>query len=254
VVAGATYDRIGRAYGEARGEDARIAAAIERGLGEARSVVNVGAGTGSYEPRDREVTAVEPSTVMIEQRPAGAAPVIQASAEALPLDDDSFDAAMTIFSDHHWEERGVGLRELRRVARERVVLVNADPSLIGDFWLARDYLPGFARIAPERYRERGFWEAELRELLGEVEIEPIPVSADCTDGFCGAWWHRPEAYLDPAVRAGTSVFQVLPEEEVRAAIEQLRRDLADGTWARRNAELLEREETDLGLRLVVARL
>jgi hypothetical protein len=134
------------------------------------------------------------------------------------------------------------------------VLVNADPSMIGDFWLARDYLPGFARIAPERYREPGYWEAELRELLGEVEFAPIPVSADCTDGFCGAWWRRPEAYLDPAVRNGISVFQLLPEEEVRAAIEQLRRDLADGTWVRRYAELLERQEIDLGLRVVVGRL
>lgn len=254
MVAGATYDRIGRTYGEARREDPRIAAAVERGLGRAWSVVNVGAGTGSYEPRDREVTAIEPSAVMIAQRPAGAAPVIQASAEALPFADDSFDAAMAIFSDHHWEERAAGLRELRRVARDRVVLVNADTALIGDFWLARDYLPAFARIAPEPYRERGYWEAELRELLGEVEFAPIPIPADCTDGFCGAWWRRPEAYLDPAVRAGISVFQVLPEEEVNVALEQLRRDLADGTWVRRNAELLDREELDVGLRLVVARL
>jgi SAM-dependent methyltransferase len=200
------------------------------------------------------VTAVEPSAVMIGQRPVGAVPVIQASAEALPLDDDSFDAAMAIFSDHHWERRAEGIRELRRVARERVVLVNADPALIGDFWLARDYLPGFARIAPEPYWERGYWEAELRDLLGEVEFEPIPITADCTDGFCGAWWRRPEAYLDPAVRAGISVFQMLPEEEVRAALERLGRDLADGTWARRNADLLECEELDLGIRLVVARL
>jgi ubiquinone/menaquinone biosynthesis C-methylase UbiE len=254
AVMGAKYDRIGRTYGKARGEDARIAASVARGLGGSRSVVNVGAGTGSYEPRDREVTAVEPSTVMIEQRPAGTAPVIQASAEALPLGDDSFDAAMATFSDHHWERRPTGLREMRRVARERVVLVNADPALIGDFWLARDYLPGFARIAPEPYREAGYWEAELRELLGEVEFAPIPISADCTDGFCGAWWRRPEAYLDPAVRAGISVFQLLPEEEVNPALEQLRRDLADDTWARRNAEILECEEIDLGIRLVVARV
>lgn len=152
---GSRYDRIGRGYGAARREDPLIAAAVGRGLGTARSVVNVGAGTGSYEPRGREVTAVEPSAVMIAQRPAGSAPVIQASAEALPLGDDSFDAAMAIFSDHHWEDRAAGMRELRRVARERVVLINADPALIGDFWLARDYLPGFARIAPEPYREHG---------------------------------------------------------------------------------------------------
>ncbi|HKZ15738.1 MAG TPA: methyltransferase domain-containing protein [Solirubrobacterales bacterium] len=250
----ARYDRIGRGYGAARGEDPLIAAAIERGLGAARTVANVGAGTGSYESADREVTAIEPSAVMIAQRPAGSAPVIQAAAEALPLDDDSVDAAMAIFSDHHWEHRAVGLRELRRVARDRVVMVNADPALIGDFWLARDYLPGFARIAPQPYREHGYWATELRELLGEVEIEPIPVSAECGDGFCGSWWRRPEAYLDESVRAGISVFQVLPEDAVRAALEQLRRDLDDGTWARRNADLLELEEIDLGIRLVVARV
>jgi SAM-dependent methyltransferase len=187
-----------------------------RGLGPARSVVNVGAGTGSYEPGDREVTAVEPSAVMIAQRPEGRAPVVQATAEALPLEDDSVDAAMAIFTDHHWEDRTAGLRELRRVARERVVMVNADPATIGDFWLARQYMPGFARIAPERYREPGYWAAELGELLGEVEIVPIPITADCQDGFLGSWWRRPEALLDPVVQAGNSVLQVLPEEEVRA--------------------------------------
>jgi hypothetical protein len=167
--------------------------------------------------------------------------VPQASAEALPLGDDSVDAAMAIFSDHHWEDRAAGMRELRRIARERVVLINADPALIGDFWLARDYLPGFARIAPEPYRERGYWAAELRELLGEVEIEPITISADCRDGFCGSWWRRPEAYFDESVPVGISVFQVLPEAEVREGLARLRADLDDGTWARRNAELLERE-------------
>jgi SAM-dependent methyltransferase len=251
---GSRYDRIGRGYGAARREDPRIAAAIERGLGAARSVVNVGAGTGSYEPGDREVTAVEPSAVMIAQLPAGSAPVLQASAEALPFGDDSVDAAMAIFSDHHWEDRVAGMRELRRIARERVVLINADPALIGDFWLARDYLPGFARIAPETYRERGFWAAELGDLLGAVEIEPIMISADCRDGFCGSWWRRPEAYFDESVRVGISVFQLLPEAEVREGLERLRADLDDGTWARRNAELLDREETDLGIRLAVARL
>ncbi len=217
-------------------------------------MINVGAGTGSYEPREREVTAVEPAAVMIAQRPAGSAPVIQASAEALPFGDDSVDAAMAVVSDHHWEDRAAGLRELRRVARDRVVLVNVDPATIADFWLTRDYLTGFGRLVPERYREAGHWETELRELLGEVEIEPIPLGADCADGLLVAWWRRPEAFLDPAVRAGISVFQLLPEEEVADALARLRSDLLDGTWARRNADLVDREEMDVGLRLVVARL
>jgi SAM-dependent methyltransferase len=250
----AKYDRIGRGYAAARREDPRIAAAIGRGLGVARSVVNVGAGPGSYEPGDREVTAVEPSAVMIAQRPPGSAPVIEATAEALPFADDSFDAAMAIVSDHHWDDRAKGLREMRRVARDRVVLVNVDPAANADLWVVRDYLRGFVDLVPDPYRSPGHWERELRELLGgEVEITSIPVSHDCRDGFMFAYWRRPEAYLDPAVRVGISVFQLLPEEEVHEALDRLRRDLADGTWARRNADLLEREELDVGLRLVVAR-
>ena len=183
------------------------------------------------------------------------APVIQATAEALPFADDSFDAAMAIISDHHWTDRAAGMRELRRVARDRVVLVNVDPAANADFWLLRDYLPGFFDLVPEPYRRPGPWGEELRALLGgEVEVEPVPVPHDCRDGFMFAYWRRPEAYLDPAVRDGISVFRLLPEEEVRTAIERLRRDLDDGTWARRNAGLLEREELDVGLRLVVARL
>jgi SAM-dependent methyltransferase len=200
------------------------------------------------------VTAVEPSAVMIAQRPAGSAPVVRAAAEDLPLADDSVDAAMAIVSDHHWADRAARMREMRRVARERILIVNVDPATIADFWLTRDYLPGFVELVPEPYREPGHWAAELRELLGEVEIEPIPLAADCRDGLCVGYWRRPEAYLDETVRAGISVFHLVPEEEVREAVERLRRDLDDGTWARRNADVLGREEMDLGLRLAVARL
>jgi SAM-dependent methyltransferase len=248
----ASYDRLGRGYTARRGTEPRIAAAVEAALGDARSVVNVGAGTGSYEPAGREVVAVEPSAVMIAQRPEGRAPAIQASAEALPLEDDSVDAAMAIFTDHHWSDRAAGMRELRRVARERVVLVNIDPTWTGSFWLIRDYLPSFIDLVPEPYREHGYWEAELAGLLGEIEVTPIPISHDCRDGFLQAYWRRPEAYLDQAVQASISTFHVLPERDIAAALSQLRADLADGTWAQRNADLLDRDELDLGLRLVVA--
>jgi SAM-dependent methyltransferase len=247
----AKYDRLGRGYAARRATDPRIAAAIEQALGGARSVVNVGAGTGSYEPADREVIAVEPSAVMIAQRPAGSAPAVQASAEALPFDDDSVDAAMAIFTDHHWSDRAAGMREMLRVARERVVVVNVDPAWNGRFWLTRDYLPSFLDLVPEPYRESGFWRDELAEILGDLEIRPVPVSHDCRDGFFQAYWRRPEAYLDEAVRKGISVFHVLPEDEVDAAIEQLRADLDDGTWEARNAELLDLTEMDIGLRLAV---
>lgn len=249
----ASYDRLGQGYSARRATDPRIAAAIEEALGDARSVVNVGAGTGSYEPAGREVIAVEPSAVMIAQRPAGSGPAIQAVAEALPLDDDSVDAAMAIFTDHHWSERAAGMRELRRVARRRVLVLNVDPAWTERFWLVRDYLPSFVDLIPEPYRENGYWESELRNLLGEIEIRPIPIPHDCRDGFFAAYWRRPEAFLDEVVRNSISVFHLLPAAQVDAAIDRLRADLRDGTWEARNAELSAATELDLGLRLVVAR-
>jgi SAM-dependent methyltransferase len=253
-VAGASYDRLGRGYAAGRGTDPRIAAAIDAALGDARTVLNVGAGTGSYEPAGREVIAVEPSAVMIAQRLAGGAPAVQASAEGLPFDDDSFDAAMAIVSDHHWSDRAAGMREMLRVARKRVLLVNMDPALSERFWLTRDYLPCFMSLVPTPYREPGYWRAELEGLLGELEIEPIPVPHDCRDGFYQAYWRRPEAYLEETVRNSTSVFHLLPGEEVDAAIDQLRRDLDSGAWATKNADLLELPALDLGLRLAVTSL
>lgn len=248
----ATYDELGRGYSAARRTDPRIAAHIEAALGEARTVLNVGAGTGSYEPGSRELTAVEPSAVMIAQRPEGAAPVIQAGAEALPFEDDSFDVAMAIISDHHWRDREAGLAEMRRVARDRVLLLNADPAAAGRFWLTRDYLDNLDGLVTSRYREEGFWRDELQSSLGEVELRPVPVPHDCVDGFYQAFWRRPGAYLDPRVRDGTSVFRMLPRARVDSAIRQLSRDLSDGTWEARYGDLLQQSELDVGLRLVVA--
>ena len=243
---GALYDRIGRTYTATRRENPRLAAAIHAGLGDALTVVNVGAGTGSYEPRDRKVVAIEPSPVMIAQRPPDAAPAVIAFAEDLPLADDSVDAAMAVLSDHHWRDRAQGLREMRRVARRRAVVFQHDPQVGARFWLVRDYLPTFARRL-ERKRL-----AELMRPLGDVEIRTLPIPHDCADGFLGAFWRRPHAYLDPAVRAGISVFALLPEDEVEAAVGRLRADLESGAWERRNAEILEREELDLGFRVIVA--
>jgi SAM-dependent methyltransferase len=248
----ATYDELGRGYSTARRTDSRIAAHVEAALGEARTVLNVGAGTGSYEPGSRELTAVEPSAVMIAQRPEGAAPVIQASAEALPFEDDSFDVAMAIISDHHWRDREAGLAEMRRVARDRVLLLNADPAAAGRFWLTRDYLDNLDGLITSRHREEGSWRDELQASLGEVELRPVPVPHDCVDGFYQAFWRRPDAYLEPRVRDGTSVFRMLPEARVDKAIRQLSRDLSDGTWEARYGDLLQQPELDVGLRLVIA--
>jgi SAM-dependent methyltransferase len=190
------------------------------------------------------VIAVEPSPVMLAQRPVGAAPAVQAGAEALPFADAAFDAAMAILSDHHWPDRAGGLRELRRVARKRAVVFQCDLEAQLDFWLVRDYLTTFRPMAMTI--------TELAGHIGAQRIEPVPIPHDCRDGFLAAYWRRPQAYLDPRVRDGISVFRLLPPEEVDAAIERLRADLESGAWARRNADVLERESIDLGYRLVIA--
>jgi SAM-dependent methyltransferase len=243
----ALYDRIGRSYTATRCEDPRIAQAIHAALSGARTVLNAGAGTGSYEPRDREVLAVEPSQVMIAQRPAGAAPAVQARAEALPFPDSSFDAAMAVLSDHHWEDRPRGLRELRRVARRRVVVFTWDQDFADAFWLTRDYLPAFKRLP-------GMSIEEIAHSLGGARIEPVPIPSDCRDGFYHAFWRRPEAYLDERVRAGISVFARLDERENAEMVRRLQADLRSGAWKARNAGILGLAELDLGYRLLVAEL
>jgi SAM-dependent methyltransferase len=245
-VSEALYDRLGATYTTTRRPDPRIAAAIEDALGDAVTVVNVGAGTGSYEPPDRKVVAIEPSLVMIAQRPPDAAPAIVAEAEALPMADDSVDAAMAVLSDHHWSDRAKGLREMRRVARRRAVLFQHDPAFGERFWMVRDYLPTFRRRLHGRRLEEMMWP------LGDMELRPFPLPHDCRDGFLAAHWRRPHAYLDPAVRAGISVFSLLPGDEVARAVAQLRDDLESGAWERRNADILDRDELDLGFRVVVA--
>jgi SAM-dependent methyltransferase len=241
---GELYDRIGRTYTATRRQDPRLAAAIGAALGDARTVVNVGAGTGAYEPAGRHVLAVEPSAVMRAHRPDDAAPAIDARAEALPFPDRGFDASMAVLSDHHWEDRAGGLREMRRVAA-RAVVFTWDQEYVDAFWLTRDYLPGFRRL-------HGMDIAEVAFHLEADRIEPVPLAADWQDGFLMAYWRRPEAYLEATVRAGISVFGLLPEAEVAEFVEALRRDLDSGAWARRNAGLLDRDELDLGFRLVIA--
>ncbi|CAA9535394.1 MAG: hypothetical protein AVDCRST_MAG85-4059 [uncultured Solirubrobacteraceae bacterium] len=249
------YDTFGVGYSGKRRSDPRIAAAIHGALGDAESVVNVGAGAGSYEPRDRTVIAVEPSAVMREQRPPELPRALAGSAEALPLGDKSVDAAMGVLTDHHWTDRPAGMRELCRVARNRVVLFTFDPALWDLFWLNTEYLPGFEQLIEPEYREPGFWRDELRELLGgDVRFVEVPVPHDCVDGFYGAYWRRPHAYLDPEVRASISVCRKLHRDEVAAAVERLRGDLESGRWAEVHRGLLDLPQLELGYKLVVADL
>lgn len=245
----AAYDTIGRGYIQQRRPDPRIAARLLAALGNARSVLNVGAGTGSYEPTDRSVVAVEPSAVMLAQHPPDAAPAAKARAEALPIPDRAFDAVMAVLTLHHWSDRAAGLAECARVARDRVVLLTWDPDADA-FWLLQDYLPEIAAVDRRIFPPISAYEQAFGPDA-RVEIEPVPVPRDCVDGFLGAYWARPAAYLDPAVRAGISSFA---QPGVDAGLERLAADLASGAWHGRHGNLVEADERDLGYRLVVARL
>ena len=237
------YDRIGLNYSDLRRPDPRIAAAIEAALGDSRTILNVGAGAGSYEPAGREVTALEPSMTMIRQRSAPAAAVVQGRAEDLPFADSSFDAAMAILTIHHWSDQARGLGEMRRVTRGPIVLLTYDPSFRG-FWLF-DYLPELVALDEAQMPRMSDYEG----WLGAAAIAPVPIPHDCTDGFLSAYWRRPAAYLDPRVRAAMSSFWALGD--VSEALARLEADLEGGAWAERYGELLALDRCDCGYRLVV---
>lgn len=239
-----SYDQIGRGYRGQRRTDPRIARVIWAALGEADTVLNVGAGTGSYEPPDRAVIAVEPSGVMRAQRPPGAAPCIVAQAEALPFPDGSFDAALAVLSDHHWRDPIRGLREMQRVAK-RVVVFQWDDAQLPRYWLLRDYLPEVAQLAADRPSL-----AERAHAIGAF-MQPVLIPWDCMDGFFHASWRRPEAYLQEQVRRGTSVWARVGAQAERGAVAALGADLESGASQARNAKLLELEQADLGARLLV---
>lgn len=240
------YDRIGRGYRGTRRSDPRLAGEIWQALGDARTVLNVGAGTGSYEPSDRWVLAVEPSSAMIAQRPSDAAPVLQASVEALPLADQTIDAAMAILTLHHWDSVEAGLSELLRVVRKRIVLVTMEDSL--NLWIVHDYLPELLGQHAARFPTID----HLCELLPHPEVRVLRVPHDCQDGFMAAFWARPDAYLDPTTRAATSPWHDLAPTVVDRALTQLREDLDTGEWRRRYGDLLTHTELDVGMRLITA--
>lgn len=240
------YDRIGAGYRAHRRPDPRIAAALDAALGDARTVVNVGAGAGSYEPAHRAVLAVEPSRVMCAQRTAGAGPAVRGVSARLPLSDRSVDAAMAVLTIHHWPDVAAGLREMLRVARGPVVLLTWDPRHEG-FWLVRDYFPEILAHDLTIFPTMD----QLRGILGPVRVRPMPVPHDCVDGFLCAYWRRPERYLDASARGAISSFDRLADPS--AALARLRADLEDGTWQRRNADVASLVELDLGYRIVVAR-
>jgi len=239
----AKYDVIGINYTELRKPDPRIAKVIESALGSAQTVLNVGAGTGSYEPTDRSLIAVEPSSEMIRKRGPAAAKAVQANAGDLPFGDKRFDASMAILTFHHWPDKVAGLREMRRVTRGRIILLTFDPSHRP--WLT-DYLPELAALDEAQMPTMSDYE----RWLGSVQVTPVLVPHDCSDGFLYAYWRRPAAYLDERIRSGSSSFWAIGNAE--PGLQNLRRDLETGEWKRRYADVLTLDEYDAGYRLVVA--
>jgi SAM-dependent methyltransferase len=246
-MASAVYDRIGTAYADHRRADPRIAAQIEQAVGSARTVLDVGAGAGSYETGDRRYTAVEPSSVMLAQRPTGAAPAVQAVAAHLPFADGAFDAAMAVLTVHHWPDAAAGLAEVRRVTRGAIAVLTWRSDRLAGFWLVAEYLP------EAEAHDRTLTDADrISALLPGSTVQTVSVPHDCTDGFMAAYWRRPEAYLDPAKRAAISGIALLDPDAVDRMAERLTADLADGTWHRRHHDLLDLDSFDHGYRLVVA--
>lgn len=241
------YDRIGASYRSTRRPDPRIGSQVHAAVAAMGTVINVGAGTGSYEPAET-VAAVEPSMVMIAQRPPGSAPCVQALAEALPLRDKCVDAAMALLTVHHWGDLAAGISELRRVTRHRIVVLTWDQSVIQNYWLLTEYLPDAARIneALSVPMER------LVELLGGARVQTVPIPHDCTDGFGAAYWRRPQAYLDPTVRAGISMLAYADEESLAEGLARLAADLRSGRWQQAHADLLELQQFDAGYRLLIS--
>jgi SAM-dependent methyltransferase len=241
------YEEHGRTYALHRRPDPRIAARIHAALGDARTVVNVGAGTGSYEPQDRWVLAVEPSATMRAQRPPGAAPAIDARAEALPLDDGAVDAAMACVTIHHWEPPEAGLREMRRVATGPVMVFTFDLDGLPEW--QKDFLAEGLEIERPRFPSV---DAIGEALGGRVRVERLPTPADCTDGFFEAFWNRPEALLDPAVRGAQSMWALLPAGAEERIVARLSEALSSGAWNAEHGHLRERSHLDGSLRLIVS--
>jgi SAM-dependent methyltransferase len=244
-----TYETMGVEYSGIRRADPRIEAAIHAALGDARRVLNIGAGTGSYEPTDREMIAVEPSAVMRAQRPPHLVEAIEGVAEDIPLPDKSVDATMGVFTMHHWDDVDRGLAEVARVTRDRVAFLTLDVDRTATIWLA-EYLPEMIELNSRDFPTFD----QLADAFPGLEIDPVPAPADCTDGFCIALWSRPEAQLDPRVRQSSSIWHQIPDEVIERRLSRLRADLESGEWDRRFGHLRDAETLDIGLRLVRAEL
>ena len=249
---GSLYNVIGSGYAQTRREDPDLYNRILASLSNSQTVVNIGAGAGSYEPRDRNVIAVEPSEIMAKQRSLGAPPVVKATADSLPLHDKSFDAAMTIISIHHWHpDQRNGIKEMCRVSRKRVVVVTIDPRVCGSMWLLSDYMPEVAELD---HRIFPLPETICDWLNSETQIETVPISRDTPDWTLMSFWAHPERVLDPAARASTSGFARQPEAVIKRVVSEVSRDLKNGRWDEKYGQLRSLSEFDAGLRIITASL
>lgn len=239
------YDTIGLNYANLRRPDPRIAQYIDAALGDAETVLNVGAGAGSYEPEGRQITAIEPSAKMIDQRLPSHATVIRGSAEELPFEEKAFDASMAVLTIHHWSDRQRGVAEMRRVTRGTIVFLTYDPAFRG-FWLA-DYFPALVTLDDGQMPRL----SDFENWLGPVSVSKVPIPHDCTDGFLAAYWRRPAAYLDQRIRAAMSPFWALGD--VSDGLSRLENDLQSGQWERRYSNLLDLDALDCGYRLIETR-
>jgi SAM-dependent methyltransferase len=243
----AVYEQLAHGYATRRRPDPRIAAQLWKAAGSAGPIINVGAGSGSYEPTDVSVIAVEPSEAMVRQRSPDAAPAVRAAAEQLPFGDGEFAAGMAILTVHHWRDVERGLAELRRVVRGRIAVMTWDQEVFSSFWMVAEYVPASLHLDRELPRPE-----HIAALLGGGTVEVVPVPSDCTDGFYAAYWQRPHAYLDPAVRSCISGLARLGHEEIQPGLDRLAQDLTSGTWKNRHRALLDRGSFDAGYRLVVS--
>jgi SAM-dependent methyltransferase len=242
------YDRSGHDYSRVRRADPRIAAELHAALGDAKTVLNVGAGAGSYEPTDRYVVPLEPSRVMRSQRPRHLAPALTGSADAIPFDDDAFDAAMVVLSVHHWTDRSRCLREIRRVTRGPVLVLTFDPDAPTEFWMG-DYAPELVAIERQRY---GTLDSVTTPLGGRVRVIPIEVPRDCLDGFQVAFYARPDAFLDPLIRRAQSAWSSLAPGVEDRIVKALSADLGSGRWEEKYGHLRDVPAIPCQLRLIVA--
>jgi hypothetical protein len=243
------YEAHGRTYATVRRPDQRIAALVHDALGSARTVLNVGAGAGSYEPSDRQVVAVEPSATMRSQRRPDLAPAVDGVAERLPFDADSFDAAMAMITLHQWPEPFAGLAEMRRVSRGPVVVLTFDGDSLDRLWLG-EYCPELFEAEQRRYPRI----EKIAQALGpRTEVLEVPIPLDCTDGFTETYYGRPEMFLDPAVRACQSAWGFVDQPAIDRGLATLATDLDSGAWDERFGALRTQPQFVGALRLITGR-